>query len=403
MPGLGHKAYVQFGGREATYGTFQVPTKRLEILNWNVTPVIGSIMDGSMSGNPSRRGIYQSGQLFRGTFSCRVNYEGLEELFRNAFGSYARTVVSGNTGDHTFREGSTLSPMTLEVNLGDVPSSGRCFRLLGAKLTGLTIKGAAGSGNDGMLTVEFTVVARDYLSDQTPTAAVTLATVVTCIATGVCTLTKAAFDFAANGVVVGSTVSHPSYAAGTVVTAVVVGTVTLSGPANAALVTATAVFSTMQPSAVIPVLYTQALTVSDGTADAAASVRVRSFEVSLESPHAEDRWFVGSVNIDEPLRSDFLAARFKLTQEFTTKTQHDAARAFTKGSPKLLFRHSEALLSTNFREFELRANQANLVEFGAPVEGFGVMLSTATWEAWFDTTDATALLARFRNDLPALP
>jgi hypothetical protein len=373
------------------------------MVSFNVAPQVGVIQDASLYGGQSRRALYQGALSYRGTFVVRLNYEGLEELLRGVFGAYARSVVSGVIADHTFKEGATLNSYTFEVGAGDVPA-GKVFRLLGAKLTGVTIRGTAGTGTDAMLQAEFTVIARDMQSDQTPTASTSPATVTTCLATSSSTLTRAAFDFAGAGVAVGQTVSHPSFPVGTTVAAVAVGTVTLSAPANGSLVTATAVFSTLQAPSLLPVLYHQAITADDGTADAASSVRIRSFEVTLENPHAEDRFYLGSLNIDEPIRQDFLTARWRLTQEFTTKAQFDAARAFTQGSPQFLFRHATDLGGTNFREFELRSNKANLVEFSAPIEGYGIILSTATWEAFYDdATDLSALVARTRNCMVALP
>jgi hypothetical protein len=50
---------------------------------------------------------------------------------------------------------------------------------------------------------------------------------------------------------------------------------------------------------VFPVLFHQGITMDDGTADAVGSVRIRSFEVSLEQPHTqEDRAYFGSLTID---------------------------------------------------------------------------------------------------------
>lgn len=156
--------------------------------------------------------------------------------------------------------------------------------------------------------------------------------------------------------------------------------------------------------ALFPVLYHQASgatgVVDDGTGD--SGVRVRQFEVTLEQPHTEDRFYLGSVNIDEPLRSDFIVPRWRMVQEFQTQTQYDAARAFTVGSPRLVFAHTTTIGAASKREFELRSNQATILEWGAPVEGFGVVLSTVQFEAFFDATDATALLARFRNTEAAI-
>lgn len=400
MPGLGHKSFIQIGPKETTFGTYLAPTRRLEIINWNIAPTIGSIMDPSLSGNPSRRGIYQGGLLYRGNFSVRLNYEGLEELFRAVFGTYSMTTANGNVKDHNFLEGSTLNSYSIEVSVGDVPS-GKVFRLLGAKITNMTVRGSAGSGNEGMLTADFTVVARDYVADQTPVASSTI-TVVNCTPSNY-TLTRNSGSFASDGVTAGMAIIHPDVPIGTVVVGTP-GTTTLTmSSAATASTAATVSFKTMQSPMVLPVLYNHAVTISDGTSDAAASVRVRSFEVTLEQPHAEDRFYLGSLNIDEPLRQDFLVARFRFTQEFNTKTQHDAARAFTVGSPRLLFRNTgEDFGSSYFREFELRANKANIVEFSAPVEGYGVLLSNVTWEAWYDSTQATALFARTRNMLTAI-
>jgi len=327
MPGLGHRSYIQFGLKESTYGTFQTPNTKLEIISWNVAPQIGVIQDPSLYSAQSRRGLYQGGLMYRGTFVVRVNYDGLEELMRGVFGTYSQTPV-GVGRDHKFSEGPTLNSYTFEVSVGDIPST-QVFRLLGAKITGMTIRGTSGVGTDAMLQAEFTVVAKDMTSGQTPTGAL----------------------------------SYP---------------------------------------AVLPVLYHQCTTADDGTADASSSIRIRSFEVTLEQPHAEDRFYLGSVNIDEPLRADFLTARWRLTQEFTTLTQFNAAKAFTVGSPKLIFEHPTDLGAGFKRQFELRSEKANLVEFTNPIEGYGVLVSTATWEAWYDTTDASALYCRIKNNLAAL-
>lgn len=330
MPGLGHKSYLQIGPKESTYGTYIAPTSKLELISWDVEPDIGIIQDPSLYSQQSRRAIYQGAYLARGTFKVRLNYEGLLELFRGLFGTYPTpTVVETGVRDHFFKEGATLNSYSPEVIIGDVPTN-KCFRLLGTKLISARIAGRAGQGVDAMLTAEFTVLAKDYISNQTPTGS-------------------------------------------------------LNFPA------------------LFPVLYHQGITMDDGTADAAASVRIRSFEVSLDQPHTDDRFYLGSVTIDEPVRQDFLTARWRFEQEFTTLTQWDAARAFTVGSPQLVFQHPTTIGVSSKREFELRSNKAQLVEMSAPVSDYGIVLSTATWEAFFDVTDSSALLARFRNTEAALP
>jgi len=324
---------MQIGPKETTYGTYIAPTAKLEVFNFEATPEIGVIQDPSLYSQPSRRGLYQGGQFWRVRFTVRGNFDGCLELFRAVFGTYSNTLVDTPARDHFFKEGANLNSYSPEAIVGDV-TTGKCFRVLGLKLTGVRVRGTAGLGNDAMLQFEFNGLAKDVQSNQTPTGALTF-------------------------------------------------------------------------PAVLPILYHYSGNatgiVDDGTADTGVSLRVRSFEVSLEQPHTEDRSYLQSINIDEPMRSDFLVARWRLTQEFTTYTQFDAAKAFTVGSPKLVFAHPTTIGSTSKREFELRSNQANLVEYSNPVEGYGVILSTATWEAFFDATDASALVARFRNTESALP
>jgi hypothetical protein len=331
MPGLGHRSYIQFGLKETTYGTFQIPAGpgyKQEVISWDVEPNIAVIQDPSLYAQPSRRAIYQGPYNVKGTFKVRLNYEGLLELFRAAFGTYANTLVETGVRDHKFSEASLLNSYSFEVAIGDV-TAGKVFRLLGAKIVALKVSGKAGTGDDAMLMAEFTVLGKDYVSNQTPTGS-------------------------------------------------------LNFPP------------------VFPVLFHQGITMDDGTADAASSVRIRSFEVTYENPHTEDRFYLGSLTMDEPLRQDFLVARWRLEQEFTTLTQWDAARAFTLMTPQLIFQHPTTIGVSSKREFELRSNKAQVTDFGAPVQGYGVVISTITMEAYQDPTDVSALFARFRNTEAAL-
>jgi len=395
MPGLGHKSYVQFT-KESTYGTLLPSTRRLEIISWNVSPQIGAIQDPSLYAAQSRRGLYQGGMMYRGTFVVRLNYEGLEELFRAVFGTYSNSIVTAVTRDHFFKEGSTLNSYTFEVSAGDVTAN-TVFRLIGAKVTGLTIRGTAGVGTDAMLQAEFTVIAKDATANNAPTTPLVTGLTIS----GLRTVTRGGGSWIVDGIGVGSTVTGANFAAGAKVESVTSGTVLVMDRdcTNGSALSGT--FTLAYP-AVFPVLFHQAITVDDGTPDTGANLRVRAIELTLEQPHAEDRFYFGAQNIDEPLRTDFLTARWRLTQEFTTIVQFDSARAFTAGSPKFVFRHPAAI-TNGFREFEIRSEKANLVEYSNPIEGYGVLISTATWEAWYDTTDVSALVARFRNDLVALP
>lgn len=326
MPGLGFKSLCQIG-KEVAFGGGATPSAKFEIASFNVAPGVGMIQDPSLRDAVSRRGLYAGGLVYKGSLTVRCNYIGMLELFRACFGGYTATTVETGVRDHTFRETGTLPSYQIEVVLGDVPI-GRCFRLVGAKLFNLTLRGTAGTGNDAMMMAEFSILAKSMVSDQAITGSLSF------------------------------------------------------------------------PASVMPVLYHQAITVDNGTVDATPAVR--SFEVSFEQPHAEDRYYLGAQNILEPLRQDFVTARWRITEEFATKLAWDAAAAFTLGSPRLVFRHPTLIGATAYSEFEVRSNQANLEDLSIPIEGFGVLLSTATWQAFYDGTDLSSLLVRVRNTDAAL-
>jgi len=146
---------------------------------------------------------------------------------------------------------------------------------------------------------------------------------------------------------------------------------------------------------VSPMLFHHALTVDDGSAD--ANIRVRSFEVALRNnlTGIERAYFSTSPTIDEPLRDSVLDVTWTITQEFQTMTHFTAAQAFTDTSPKLVFRGPA--LGANFFEFELRSNKAKVADYSAPVERYGIILATVTHRAYYDATDASALVVRVRN------
>lgn len=529
MPGLGHRSWLQFA-KESVYGTAVAATQRLELIKWNVSQQIGVIRDPSLYAAQTMRGLYQGGQLVKGTFTVRCGYEGLEEIARGCMGTYVNTqqaapvinvanstlTATGNitlgsaqtaiylgaivtdtttpsnvpagtyvtdiidsthvqvngplTGaaaqalvftnvsmDGLYTDGATLNSYTVEASEGDV-TTGTCARVVGAVFTGFTVKGVSGTGNDAMLTIDVTILGKDMTKGATPSRFQSV---------GGCTIgsTNAVTGFSAptDPILVGQTVTGTGIPNGvTVVTVVSTTSLILSDPCtNGSGLTLQ--FSLSYP-AVLPVLYHQAYTMLEGSGDAAASVRWRSFDVSVTAPHTEDRFYLGSVNIDQPLRSDFVTTKWKSVQEFTTLSQFNAAKNFApSGGHKLIFRspnaiHAVAVASssistttmtlgvstaltpgsvvtgtgvtagtvvvsgsgtsyvispsqsvasttltiTAYRELELRSNSVRFTSYSNPVENYGIILATAEAEAFRDTTDNSGLAIRIRNALPAL-
>lgn len=325
-------------GKEVTYGSPATVNRRFEIISANIAPQKGVIQDPSLNNSPSRRGIFEGATVYKGTILTRLNYAGQEELFRGVFGAYNGATTVTDGRDHVFKEASAIPSYTMELSIGDMPATNQVFDLYGAKFTGVTIRGTAGQGTDAMLQAEFSVIAKDMVSAQSATGSL-------------------------SAELPRPVIFHSNNNAG-----------------GGAIV-------------------------DDGIETLADGIRVRSFEVTLENPHAEDRFYLSSSQVDEPVRNDFLVARWRFTQEFTSIAQFNAIRTWaatgSEPSPRLVFQGS-LIVATNRYEFELRSNKAQYVEWSAPVEGYGIVTSTATLEAFYDSTDQSALVARIRNSLAAL-
>jgi hypothetical protein len=322
-PGLGHKSYLQIG-KESVYGTAVAATGYIyEIIREDLHLEQGIIQDPSLCNNRARRGIYQGGQLVRGTIVIRANYEGLPEIFRGCFGGYTFANVEAGVNDHTFKLASTLPSYTLQVIKGDV-TTGTCFRVTGAKFVGCTIRGAAGQGTDAMLTVEISVLAQAMTAGVTPT---------------------------------GSLTALPTF----------------------------------------PVLFGQATVIDDGTADAQANLVVKDFEAALEQPFTDDRFYFGATNIAEPLPSDFVSTKWRITEELNSTTGFTALSAFTPGSPLLKFQHPTTIGTVNKREFEVRSDSCQLTDAPAAVDNFGPLRQILSWEAFNDPSALTPLQVRIRS------
>jgi len=318
-PGRGHKSYLQFGV-ETTYGTAVAATHKVEVISMKVDPIIGVIRDPSLYDAVARRALYQGGLMYKGNFVIRCNYSGLGVLWKAALGAVATTGVGPYV--HVFKESADLPSLTLQMIEGNIPAT-QYQRVDGAIITSMTIRGTAGQGDDGMVQVEFEVLAKNKLN----------------VASAPTTITN-----------------FPALA---------------------------------------PVLFHHATVVDNGTGDTSSDIRVRSFEISHRSPFTEDRFYLGATNIDQPLREDFVACQWKITSEFQTIAQFNAAAAFTVGDPELTFTTGATAI------LNIVSNSANLVEYSNPVENYGIILAQATWEAWYNSSDLTSLMLTTTNSQAA--
>lgn len=162
---------------------------------------------------------------------------------------------------------------------------------------------------------------------------------------------------------------------------IVAKTVTLGFTPTAALA-----FPTISPM----LFHQSGVITDDGSGDTQANQRVRSFEMTLTNNYALDRFYFGSLTPDQPIRNDFLSARWAFTSEFQGTPAIARAIAFTTTAPKVKFTSGADI-------FELRSNSAKIVEYGNPVEGYGAVLMKITHEAFQDATDLSALVAVLTN------
>jgi hypothetical protein len=137
--------------------------------------------------------------------------------------------------------------------------------------------------------------------------------------------------------------------------------------------------------AALPVLYHEATTVDDGTADAASLIRMRSFELALTNEVDKERFYMSAINPDEPIRNNFLDVTFRAVKELQSKTLLDAALAFTSGSPKLVFGSAASKRIT----FDI--GSAKIRSYTHPVNGYGIILQNVEWRAFKDPTNLSAL------------
>lgn len=135
----GYNAWVGYA-EESTYGTPVTATKFLEIESEgikseqkpNVVPLLGHV---------SQRRTVTGKKSVSGSFRAPVLWEGVEKLFKHAFGSVNTTGPASGLYTHTFSLAADLpTGLTIEVNRDDAAISGNgSFQYAGCKINKLTL------------------------------------------------------------------------------------------------------------------------------------------------------------------------------------------------------------------------------------------------------------------------
>lgn len=136
--------------------------------------------------------------------------------------------------------------------------------------------------------------------------------------------------------------------------------------------TPTAALNSITP---LPVMFHEIATVTDGSGDSAADVVLQSFSVSINNRLARRQ--TTSVNILEQVPEGFLEVLVRFSKELHTSTALDAFNAFTSGTPGLVFGSSSSKRITISTQ-----GTANLVSYGHPIAGAGIIMQEMEWKAF---------------------
>ena len=130
--------------------------------------------------------------------------------------------------------------------------------------------------------------------------------------------------------------------------------------------------------------------------------RIRSVNLKFSQPHAEDRDYMGAFNRDEPLRNDYAEPEMTIVEECVHGRAYAAARAYTVGTPRFIFREVSPITGAFYREFEFRLGNAQLTKLSKPVSGYGIMTQTLTWRGNNASADGSSVVVRIRSQAAAL-
>lgn len=176
-PGRGFNSFLQIG-REATWATAVAATRRIPVRVLSPKPEQGVVKSQAIDGKITRSAMYAGGQRGGAEIEFELTYEGLALILDGvmgtaAFGSAGGTVVGTNPYTTTYKQRDIVNSYTCELSMGAIPV-GKCERLVGGKISELTIKGSAGLNPDDAICIcRAKLIGQAYQTNQTPTGALT--------------------------------------------------------------------------------------------------------------------------------------------------------------------------------------------------------------------------------------
>lgn len=144
--GFGHDAYLQIG-REVTWGTAAASVRRFNIVSGSIASERAKVRADVLTAFRNRSAIYAGPQVGRASVTLEADYEGQLHLWDGAlgtatFGSNGGTSTGSGPYTWTFIQRNLFSSYSLQM-VTNIPS-GKCDRLLGAKIQSLKLSGSTG-------------------------------------------------------------------------------------------------------------------------------------------------------------------------------------------------------------------------------------------------------------------
>jgi hypothetical protein len=144
--GLGHDAYLQIG-REATWSSSVTASRRFNIVSGSLNGERAKVRADALTAFRNRSAIYAGPQVGRASISLEADYEGQLHLWDAALGTAtygSAGLTSSGAGPYTWTgiQRNLFSSYSLQL-ITNVPS-GKCDRLVGAKLNKFTLSGSTG-------------------------------------------------------------------------------------------------------------------------------------------------------------------------------------------------------------------------------------------------------------------
>lgn len=146
-------------------------------------------------------------------------------------------------------------------------------------------------------------------------------------------------------------------------------------------------------------LFHHSTIVDDGSADAAADVVVRGWNLDISSPITRDRFKYGNSNLlVQPQRDKKFRAEMTFNQEWQTETQYANFLANANLSPEMEFTGPELVGAAGARSIKFTANKSRLIDIDPGSLEFGLWKVDVKHLCLYNPADSSGLIVTVKTD-----